>query len=491
MRRIFYCLLSGSLILMLFAPLSIATPDKSKKSSTASVKLPVTTKSNRARNLFEKAMVDYENLHLERSTEQWRLAAKADPNFALAHAWIAFSSTDPVEVTAERKRAKGLMSNVTPGEKLMIEWIVGVQENSFVNGIAAMNDMLARFPNDKRLFFLASNWLLNENENELAGKMCRRALAVDKDYPAALNNLAYAEARQNNFPAAFAAMESYIKVLPKEPNPQDSYAEILRMSGKFDGALEHYRDALKIDPKFHSSQLGLGDTYALMGQQVRARAEYAKAVEQDPNVANRLNYKTQAAMTWIRENKLHEADKSFAAVAEEAHKKGQDLIEAKDHRLMAMYQVSDKDALKHLDAAEAALSHQQEISQSDREEERARILRLRVVRATHGGDQETAKRAMEQLETMAKDSRSTVIQQSYHAAVGAVQMAEQKYSDAVLNLQEDSDDPFSLELLSRAYTELGNDAEKRDVESKLKSIHLPTIEQAVMALPNATTQSAK
>jgi tetratricopeptide (TPR) repeat protein len=494
MRRIIFCLclVSGCLILLI-ASLSVrpamAQSGKPPKTAASPSTLRLTTTSARARNLFEKAMVDYENLHLERSTATWRAAAKADRNFALAHAWIAFSSTDPVEVAAERERAKALNKNLTQGEQMMIQWIVGVQENNFVGGIAAMNDLLAFYPRDKRLFFLASNWLLNENENELAGKMCKRALAVDEDYPAALNNLAYAEARQNDFPAAFTAMERYIKVLPKEPNPQDSYAEILRMSGKFDAALQHYRAALKMDPKFHSSQLGLGDTYALMGDQVRARAEYAKAVQQDPDVANRLNYETQAAMTWVRENKLDQADKAFQAVAEKAHKKGQDLIEAKDHRLMAMYQESDAGALKHLEAAEAALSHQQEISQSDREEERARILRLRVFRATRGGEQEIAGQAMKQLEDMAQNSRSTVIQQSYHAAAGAVQMAQQKYSDAIVNLQEDNDDPFSLALLSHAYSQMGNSNDRRAVEAKLHSIHLPTMEQAVMELPSGTKQA--
>ena len=44
-------------------------------------------------------------------------------------------------------------------------------------------------------------------------------------------------------------MDRYVVALPGQPNPQDSYAEILRMSGNFQGALEHYRAALKISPR--------------------------------------------------------------------------------------------------------------------------------------------------------------------------------------------------------------------------------------------------
>jgi len=101
--------------------------------------------------------------------------------------------------------------------------------------------------------------------------MMEKALAIDKNFPAALNDLAYVEARNRQFAKAFAAMDRYTLLLPKEPNPQDSYGELLRMAGNFEGALTHYRAALKMDPDFVSSQLGLGDTYALMGNQEQAR----------------------------------------------------------------------------------------------------------------------------------------------------------------------------------------------------------------------------
>lgn len=107
-------------------------PAKSNKAKTPS-KIPlVTTSSPQAWDLLEKAMVDYENLHLDRATQGWRNAAKLDPDFAPAPAWITFASTDPVEVEAKRERAKALAPKVTSGEQLMIRWIVNVQENNFV-----------------------------------------------------------------------------------------------------------------------------------------------------------------------------------------------------------------------------------------------------------------------------------------------------------------------------------------------------------------------
>ena len=84
------------------------------------------------------------------------------------------------------------------------------------------------------------------------------------------------------------------------------------MSGHFEAALDHYRAALKIDPWFDYSQLGLADTYALMGNQAQARMEYDKAILNAYTAADRLSYALESATTWERENNLAEADKAFA-----------------------------------------------------------------------------------------------------------------------------------------------------------------------------------
>ena len=90
---------------------------------------------------------------------------------------------------------------------------------------------------------------------------------------------------------------------------------------------------------------------------------------------------------------------------------------------------------------------------------------------------------MQLLEAMAQNSRSTVIQQSYHAAQGATLFAQQKYKDAIPHLQEDNADPYSLDLLSRAYQETGAAEDLHTVESRLRGINIPTIEQALVVVP--------
>jgi tetratricopeptide (TPR) repeat protein len=464
-----------------FLALGCSSPTwSSSAKASAGRTLPVTTNSIPARELFEKAMTDYENFYLERANVEWRDAAKADPDFALAQAWIAFNSRDPLESASARARAKALAPKVSPGERLMITWIVSVQEGNFLPGIAAMNDMLALYPKDKRLYFLAGNWLMGENGYEQAQKLFERALTVDKNYPAALNNLGYCYAHEREFDKAFSAMERYVAALPNEPNPQDSYGEILRQAGHFDEALEHYRAALKINPAFVFSQLGLGDTYALMGNQTQARAEYDKAIATADNEADRLDYSLQKAITWVREKNLPEADKAFTSLAQESHARGLDLHEAQAYRNQSLYQADDVVALRLLQSAEDALEEQANLSQTERSEEMSRILRYRTVRAQHAGNKDLTEKPFQQLQTLANGSRSSVVQSSLAGTDGAQLMAAGKYAEAADRLEEDKENPYSLELLSDAYFKTGAAEKMHEIEVRLRAMNLPTMEQALV-----------
>jgi tetratricopeptide (TPR) repeat protein len=461
--------------LCLTAPL-YAHHIKKGESST----LPVTTSSAKARELFAKGVADYENLYLERCNDDWRAAAKEDPSLAIAWAWIAFNSGNPQEVSDARAKAKALAPKLSPGEQLMIAWISKVQEGDFLGGITAMNDMLEMYPRDKHLLYLAGNWLMLEDGNEQAQRIMEKALSIDKNFPAALNDLAYIDARNRQFAKALAAMDRYVALLPKEPNPQDSYGELLRMSGNFEGSLVHYRAALKIDPDFVSSQVGIGDTYALMGNQEQARIEYDKAIRFAHNEADRLSYSMQRAMTYVRDGNYVQADKEFLETAETAHGKEQGLQEAQSYRHLAEYQTDDSVALKDLKLAEEALHHQSIIASTDRDEEISHILRNRAVRAARSGNHSLAEKTLQQLDALASGTRDHVIQSSYHGAAGALLMDQKKYPDAIAQLEEDQDNPFTLELLVQAYYQTEQSEKLHEVEAKLRATNVPTMEQALV-----------
>jgi tetratricopeptide (TPR) repeat protein len=452
--------------------------------------LPVSTRSDRARALQQRALVDFGNLHVAQALQGWREAVKADPKFAQGWIQIAFNSKDPAEQNSALRRAKALAPRVTPGERLLIRWVADVRENHYVEGIQAMNDLCEMYPRDKWVLYLAGNWLVVQESFEPARKFMQRALALDPKFPPALNDLGYADALTRDYPHAIEAMERYVASLPGEPNPNDSYAEILRLCGDFQGALQHYRMALLIDPHFAYSQLGIADTYALMGEEERARAEYKKAVSMAPQGSDKIEFGQQAAMTWVRERKFAEADVAFSALAAEAHAAGLGLHEASLHRMMAQYQQDPQSALRQLAVADRLLVAGSDLSKTDVDEEHARILRWRAEFAERAGDRAAADQAAHLLELMVAGSRSDVIWHSYNAARGSLLAARGHYAEAIPFLQEDHDNPFSMRLLISAYEKTGAKQQAEEEQKELLSMNVASIEHAIVVVPERASRAS-
>jgi tetratricopeptide (TPR) repeat protein len=445
----------------------------------ASAKLPVTTSSAEARKSFEKAMREFEEYRIPETLQDLRAATKADPNFAQPFILISRMTTDPAEQAATRTRAKQLAAKVSPGERLLIRWLAGAQENDYLPAIAAMNDLLAKYSQDQRLAYLAGDWLMQQQRYELAVAVLERAVALFPDYAAALNDLAHGYADTGNFEKAFAAMDRYVALDPDQPNPHDSYGEILRMAGKFDAALEEYRASIRIDPNF-GSEVGVADTYALMGKEREAREEYDRAIVFAPSNGDKVQCELQSAVTWIRENNRKQAERALSDVARHAHAAGLARLAAQAHRILGMYEPDPKAAIKHLQAAQDVLGEGFEISASDRDEELARILRVRVTRLAEVQEMDSASSAVKQLETMAGISRSKVIQLCYHGAAGALLVAQRKFTEAIPHLEEGSTDPESMRLLWRAYNSTGASSKAQAIASKLAALNMPTAEQALV-----------
>ena len=198
----------------------------------------------------------------------------------------------------------------------------------------------------------------------------------------------------------------------------------------------------------------------------------------------------QKAMTWVREGKFDEADKLFQKVAQTAHAKEQDLQEAQAYRHLAEYQIDDKAALKYLHDAEESLEHRSTISKSDKDEELSRILRIRTVRAEHARNSALADKSLKQLEAMATGSRNRVIQSSYNGAAGTLLMDQasldskntdpKKFLEAISYLEEDQDNPFTMELLVQAYYQTNQSDKLAQAEATLRGTNVPTMEQALV-----------
>jgi tetratricopeptide (TPR) repeat protein len=467
---------------------SPAAPKPVTKSLHAEAKpdtVPITTSSKQARHDYELGMLHREDLLFdEEGLNDFRRAVKTDPNFALGHATIAFFSDDPREEKREILLAKQTLNHAVPDEKLLIRWMIGTKDGDLIPAISAMNDLRASYPKDSRLGNMYAEWLLAVQLNyERAEEVLQEVLKADPNYYPALNNLAYCYSLSGDYSKTPKLMEQYVSQLPGQPNPQDSYGELLRMAGDFKDSIEHYRAALFIAPSFTTSQLGIASNYAFMGDQEHARAEYLRAIEMTKERTTKLQYRMLWAMTYFRAGQQDEARKAYSELAELAHKEDLAVSEAECYRTMALFNPSPEGALKDLDAAQGVLSQKHELPRAERETELATILQTRAFVAARAGLSDVAGKALAQLAPMAAKSRSNVVQAAYHSANGSVLLLQGKYAEAVAELQENSRDPLSLQLLADAQGKAGQAADSTKTLATLAAINDERVETAAVAQP--------
>lgn len=447
--------------------------------ATPKADLQVTAKSPEARADFENGLSKLQTLHLQDAFASWRKAVQEDPDFALAHIFLAQFSQDPAEQASERDKALASKNSGSAEEQLIVEWLASGSQGNWIAAIQKMNQVVQDYGRHKQVVWLAGTWLSGQQQWQRAVPMFERAIKMDASFADAWNSLAYCYAHTGQFEKAFAAMRTYATLLPKEPNPQDSFAEISRMAGRYNDALVHYRMSLKIDPSFNDSRLGIGDTYALMGQQEKARAAYDLAISRADR-GQAVLWGLQKAATYVREKNYAAADTAFVAVAKQAHENDFGNLEAQAYRTMAMYQPDIAKADELLNKADAILSERHNVPRALINEERAMVYRTRVYRDVQAMDLASAGLALQQLESLAGASNDVNISLAWHSAAGDLLLAQGRYEDAIPSLQEDERNPFAMRDLVTAYRRTRASAGAEKVAKRLAAFNEPVIEQALV-----------
>jgi tetratricopeptide (TPR) repeat protein len=362
----------------------------------------------------------------------------------------------------------------------VIDWLSASSKGQWIPAIQAMNEATHQYGEHKQILWLAGAWLARREQLKRALPLLERLTQLDPGFADAWNRVGYAYQRTQQYDKAFAAMKRYTELLPNEPNPEDSFAEVSRSAGRLEDALAHYRAALKIDPTFTDSQLGLADTYAVMGDEPRARAEYAIAILKATK-AQAVIWSMQSAATYVREGDYENADKAFQEAGRQAHENGFENLEAAACRRMAMYQPDGARAKQLLDEATAILGGKHRVSTRVVNLELAEVFRTRIYRALQDNEMPAAEAALKQLQDLAVNTSDTSTASISESATGNVLVAQGKYQEAIPHLEDNlSMDPYGMRSLVAAYEKTGNKEGALRVSRRLATFSEPLLAQALV-----------
>lgn len=443
----------------------------------------LTTTSQHARELFGEAVTLSGNYRLDECLKNLRTAVAADQDFAAAWSLLAYYATDSREAADALTRAQRLVGKASPSEMLFVRWVAALKRNDQLAAISNLNDLVRRESADKYVLYLAGRWFLDQHDQQKAVPLFEQVLVLDPSFTPVLNRLGYAYAAAGDMARAESLMQRYVAAMPADPNPEDSYGDILFKAGRYEEARKHFELALKKDPAFGPSQHELGDVYAMLGDQDAARDAYEKSARVAANPRRSLEYRSSIALMFVRQGQYILADREYEKLAAEAKIRKYADLESTFHEAMALYQRDDLAAAKHLDAAEEAIRNDADLAVVTRDEHMAMIRRWRGIRSLHAGNSAMADVCLHVLQQKYDSSENEFVGEQLHALRGALLLDRHKPAEAVVELEDAGEDAFALELLARAKREAG-DAQGADTALRhLLGIHASTMEAVLVVEP--------
>jgi len=263
--------------------------------------LPITTSSPEARALYLEGRDLVERLKATEGHLKTDQAVKKDPNFAMAWLQWAQSSGTAKEFFAGLDKAVALAGGASEGERMFIQSAEAGVKSRPADQERLLKALIEKYPSDPRVQFQLGVVHFARQDYDAAIRELSRAVELDPKFTPPYNQLGYAYRAQGKNAEAEKTFKKYAELLPDDPNPHDSYAELLMRIGKFDDSITNYRKALQIDPNFLSAYVGIANDQVFLGKGDEARATLKQMLGKARNDGEK-----RLAWFWTSETYLHE-----------------------------------------------------------------------------------------------------------------------------------------------------------------------------------------
>jgi tetratricopeptide (TPR) repeat protein len=421
-------------------------------------KVPITTSSPNALKEYLRGRDLAEKLRATDARERFAAALAQDPDFALAYLGLANTAPTTAEFFDALRRATACADKVSEGEKDLILATEAAANSRPDEQLRRLTALVRAYPNDERAHNQLGLYHFGRQEWKQAAAEFRRATEINPEFSAPYNQLGYALRYLDDFAGAERAFTTYIQLIPKEPNPYDSYAELLMKMGRFRESIAQYEKALSINPNFVASYVGMGNDYIFLGQPLEARNSFTKLAFIARNDGERRRALVWTAISYLHEGRTEKALDEVARMDEIARRNDDKLAMAGDLTLAGNILL---EAGRADDAAarfnEAVATAQAAIVTADVKEtvQRNNLFNLARV-ALLRNDLASAASIAERYATLVNQRKIPFEIRQVHELFGLVALARREWSTAVAELEQaNQQDPRVLLNLSRAYAGAG------------------------------------
>jgi tetratricopeptide (TPR) repeat protein len=445
-------------------------------------KIPITTSSEEARKEFLTGRDLSERLLAQESLPHFDKALALDPEFASAELARAVSSPTTKEFFEHQKKAVSLASKASNGEKLLI-----MANEAGANGVTEiqkeyLDQLVAAYPNDERAQFTLGNYYFAQQELDQALAHYKKATEIAPSYSQVYNLLGYCYRQKGDYANSEESFKKYVQLIPNDPNPYDSYAELLLKMGRYDESIAQYRKALSIDSHFNPSRFGISADYMYSGKPQEAAAELQAMAEQARNDGELRTALFGMAVLASDQGKFDQAlaaiDKEFAV----AEKKGDTASMAADLQAKAriLEQMQKQDAAAKEFDRSLQLVENSNLSQELKNNATLQGHFNAASVAIGKKDLAAAKNHAEEFRKGAEARKNDAQLKQAHELAGRIALAEKDNAKAITELEQANlQNPQNLYRLSQAYRGNGDAAKAQEYLKKAAEFNsLPALNYA-------------
>jgi tetratricopeptide (TPR) repeat protein len=421
-------------LLVLAASLTVACTAQPPATPAADTARPTTvvinSKSPEAVEHFKKGEVLFDNLRTAEAQKEFEAALQLDPDFVLARAYYG-QALPGAQGVSELEKAVGSAGSLPETERALVQGLSAERRGEFGAARTAYARVAELAPDDYRGHYLLGRRLLSDLQYGEAGEHLKKATSLNKDAGGAQNMLGYVALRQRDAEGAIEAFREYARVLPQEPNAQDSLGEGLLAAGKFDEAEAAFRKALELSPEFWNAHEGIAFTRFYRGDWAGGREALNQAKTAATRPGDKIGIDDEIAAAATAQRNFAEALKIEDAVAKTENATPADLAFVPVRRAATLIEAGRaKEALPLLATAlqSAGSGLPPQLSRNLRRE----ALRTQVGAEARLGDAAAAAKTSAMLDQDAEAQKDDPRAQSaMHYARGELAMAQKKPADAL------------------------------------------------------------
>jgi tetratricopeptide (TPR) repeat protein len=428
-------------------------------------KIPITTSSSEARAEFLQGREMVDKLLITDSTAHFRKAVELDPNFALAELQLSAAVPTGKEFFEHIDRAVSLADKASSGERMLILAAKAGAVGNPTEQREYLEQLVAAYPNDDRAHLALGNFLFGLQDYPNAIEHYKKATEINPQLSTAFNLLGYTYRQAGKYEDAEKAFQAYIQLIPKDPNPYDSYAELLLKMGRFDDSIAQYRKALEVQPNFVNAHQGIAMAELYSGKTKEASAEIDQLAKKARTDAEQRTAMFARTIVYLDQGDtakaLAELDRQYALGEKTNDAPG--MIGDRQLKGLILVETGKPDAAKAeydraLDVAEkSALSD--DVKNNVRRTHHYNMARVAVAK----GDLTGAKKEADAFRSAAAASKNQFVIQNSHELDGIIAMAEKDWDKAIAELEQaNPQNPEDQYRLGLAYKTKGDAAKAQE-----------------------------